>query len=118
MSERAWTLPAAAGLAALEATALIAVIAFAGGRAAPLFVVLLATKFPFCLALLRRLHGAWFGLLLWELGGMLAALTAPRTPLPLRLLELAAAGTVATLLFLAMPLFPDVRLPPHDQPQR
>lgn len=95
MSERAWTLPAAAGLAALEATALIAVLAFAGGRAAPLFVVMLATKFPFCLALLRRLHGAWFGLLLWELGGMLAALTAPRTPLPLRLLELATAGTVA-----------------------
>lgn len=115
MNDRAWTLPAAAGLAALEATALIAVLAFGGGRAAPLLITLLALKFPFCLGLLRRLHGAWFGLLLWEFGGMLAASTAPGTPLLLRLLELVTAAAVTVLLFLAMPLFPDVRLPPHDQ---
>lgn len=113
--DRAWTLPAAAGLAALEATALIAVLAFNGGRAAPLLVPLLAVKYPFCIGVLHKRHGAWFGLLLWETGGMLAALTAPRTPLPLRLLELAVAATVATLLLFAAPLFPTVRLPSDER---
>ena len=112
--DRAWTLPAAAGLAALEATAIIAVIAFRGGRAAPLLVPMLAVKYPFCVLLLRRSHGAWFGLLLWELAGMLAAVTAPRTPLGLRFLELAVAAVVAGLLMAAAPLFPTVRLTTHD----
>ena len=115
MSDRAWTLPAAAALAALEATALITVLAFGGGRAASLLIPLLALKYPFCLAVLRRRPGAWFGLLLWETGGMLAALTAPRTALPLRLLELASASTVTALLLFATPLFPTVRLPSDDR---
>ncbi len=115
MSDRSWTLPAAAGLAALEATAIIAVLVFRGGRATPLLVPMLAVKYPFCIKLLRRSHGAWFGLLMWEGAGMLAAVTAPRTPLPFRLAELAVAGVVAALLFAAMPLFPTVRLAPHDQ---
>ena len=113
--DRAWALPAAAALGALEATALIAVLAFNGGRAAPLLIPLLAVKYPFCIGVVQRRHGAWFGLLLWETGGMLAALTAPRTPLPLRLLELAVAAGVAVLLVLAAPLFPPATLPSDER---
>lgn len=115
MSDRAWALPAAAALAALEATALIAVLAFGGGRAAPLLIPLLALKYPFCLGVLRRRAGAWFGLLLWETGGMLAAVTAPGTVVALRLLELFTAFAVVALLLLAVPLFPTVRLPSDDR---
>lgn len=113
--DRAWTLPTAAALGALEATALIAVWAFGGKRAAPLVIPLLALKYPFCVGVLRRRPGAWFGLLLWEAGGMLAALTSPRTALPVRLVELATASTVVALLVLALPLFPTVRLPSDDR---
>src|SRR5438270_2422807 len=66
-STRAWALPAAAGLAALEATALIAALAIAAPRAAPFAIVLLALKYPFCLGLLRRLPGASLVIWLWEI---------------------------------------------------
>ncbi|HVF76232.1 MAG TPA: hypothetical protein VM938_14435 [Acidimicrobiales bacterium] len=111
---RPWALIAAAVLAALEAATIIAVLAVRGRSAAPLLIPMMAAKFPFCVLVVRRSPTAWFGLLLWEIAGMLAAVTAPSTPLPLRLVELAVAGTVVGLLAAASSLFPTVRLTPHD----
>lgn len=115
MSDRGWALRWAAVLGAVEAAALITVVVWNGGRAAGLVVTMLAMKFPFCIGVARRWAAAWFGLLLWELAGMLAAVTAPGTPLVLRLAELTVAAVVVGLLALGASLFPDVRLPQHDE---
>src|SRR5947207_7445237 len=74
---RAWALPAAAGLAALEVTALITALALNAPRAAPLAIALLALKYPFCLGLLRRLPGAYLGIWLWEIADVSAAIAKP-----------------------------------------
>lgn len=108
---RGWTVPAAAGVAALEATALAAVLLMRGTKSAPFYIACLAVKIPFCIALARRWAGAWLALVLYELTGVFAALVAPRVPIMLRLLEVALAGTVLALLALALPLFPRMELP-------
>src|SRR5437660_1955014 len=95
---RAWALPAAAGLAALETTALIAALALSAPRAAPLAIALLAIKYPFCLMVLRRHPGAYLALWLWEIAGVLAALVKPGLPVATRGLEILAAGTCLGLL--------------------
>lgn len=110
-ADRAWTMPAAAGLAALEATALVAVLIARGSRSAPILVACTAVKYPFCALLARRRPGAWFALVLWELTGVYAAVAAPRVPVVLRALELALAGGVLTLLAMAVSSFPRVELP-------
>lgn len=115
MIDPASALRAAAVLGAVEAAALITVVVWNGGRAAGLVVAMLLVKFPFCVGVARRWVAAWFGLLLWELAGMLAAVTAPGTPLVLRLLELTVAVVVVGLLARGASLFPDVRLPQHDE---
>jgi hypothetical protein len=109
--DRAWTIPAAAAIAVLEAVALAVVLAFRGTRTAPFFIVCLAVKIPFCLLLVRRWAGAWLAILLWELTGVFAAVVAPRIPLALRALELALAGGVVGLLVACLPLFPRMELP-------
>lgn len=103
---RAWTIPAAAGLAALEAAALIAVLLTRDRQSAPLWAIFMTVKFPFCALLLRRSAGAWLGLILWEGTGVFAALFAPDVPLWLRGLQLGMAVTVLALLAAALPLFP------------
>src|SRR5207302_4171664 len=76
-AERSWALPAAAGVAALETTALITALAIRAPRAAPYSIALLATKYPFCLAMLARRHGAYLVIWLWELTPVGAALLNP-----------------------------------------
>jgi hypothetical protein len=110
--DRAWTIPAAAGLAAIEAVAIATVLVFRGTRSAPYYIAVLAlVKLPFCVLLIRRRAGAWLALLLWESTGVFAALVAPRVPGLLRLVELALAGAVVALLVMCLPLFPRMELP-------
>src|SRR3954470_9337005 len=110
-STRAWALPAAAGLAALENTALIAALALTAPRAAPLAIALLALKYPFCLGTLRRLPGAYLVVWLWEIAGVSAALAKPGLSLSTRLLELTAAGGCIYLLARSAAVFPSPTLP-------
>jgi len=111
VEDRAWTLPAAAGVAALETTGLIAALAITGPRAAPYAIALLATKYPFCLAMLARRHGAYLVIWLWEFTALGAALLKPGLALSTRFLEFVAAGLCCALLFASAPLFPPARLP-------
>jgi hypothetical protein len=110
---REWTLAAAAGLAALETTVLITIIAFGSYRAAPALVFFLAIKYVFCWGLLRRRPGAWMALLLWEVAGVIAAIAKPGLPAVQRLLEVAIAGTCLGLLGAAASTFPTPKLPPR-----
>jgi hypothetical protein len=110
---REWTLMAAAGLAALETTALIAIIAFGSYRLGPFLIVFLALKYLFCWGLVHRRAGALMLLLLWEATGAVAALAKPGLPAAQRLLEVSAAVACLVLLSLASSLFPSPKLPPR-----
>jgi hypothetical protein len=105
-ASRLATVPAAAGLAALETTAVIVVLALRGSRSAPFFIGCMALKYVFCALLLRRNAGAWLALLLYEATAMFAALAAPGIPVALRLVELTLAGAVLALLVASLPHFP------------
>ena len=109
--ERAWTLPAAAGLAAVEATVAIAVLLYGGRLAAGLFAAFLSVKYLVCWMLLRRQAWAFFALLLWEFTVTFAAVWAPRMPLALRFVELGLAVAVVALLLASAHLFPSAQLP-------
>jgi hypothetical protein len=110
-SSHSWALPAAAGLAAFEVTALIGVQAFAGHRNAPLIIALLAVKYPFCWAATQRRPGAYLALWLWEASGAVAALAVPGLGVVPRVLELGAALSCLGLLAASASLFPSPRLP-------
>jgi len=103
---REWALAAAAGVAAIESTILIAVIAFGSVRSAPVLIAALAIKYPFCYALTRHRPGAWMALLLWEATGLVAALAKPGLPLYQRVTELGLAGGCLVLLAMAASTFP------------
>jgi len=109
--DRAWTLPAAAALAALEATVAIAVLLYGGHPALGVFLAFLSAKYPICWMLLRRQAWAFLGLLLWEFTVASAAVWAPGIPLALRMLELGMAASVIGLLFASTDLFPRTQLP-------
>ena len=109
--ERAWTLPAAAGLAALEVTVTIAVLLYGDRFARPLFLAILVLKYPICWMLLRRQAWAFLALLLWEFTVAFTAVVAPGIPLALRVVELAFAASVSALLFASSHLFPRAQLP-------
>jgi hypothetical protein len=109
--ERAWTLPAAAGLAAVESTVAIAVLLFNGRPTAGIYITILALKYPVCWMLLRRHAWAYFALLLWEFTVAFAALVAPRVPAALRVVEIVFAATVVALLVASTHLFPRAQLP-------
>lgn len=109
--ERAWTLPVAAGLAALEVTVTISVLLYGSRLGRPVFLVVLALKYPVCWMLLRRQAWAFLALLLWEFTVAFAAVFAPGIPLALRGVELAFAASVITLLFSSAHLFPRAQLP-------
>jgi hypothetical protein len=109
--ERGWTLPTAAALAALEVTVTIAALLFGSHLGRPAFLAILILKYPICLMLLRRQAWAFLALLLWEFSVGFAAAFAPRIPLPLRVVELAFAASVVTLLFSSAHLFPRAQLP-------
>lgn len=109
---REWTLPAVAGLAALETTVLISIIAFGSYRAGPVLIGFLALKYLFCWGLLRRLPGAWMALLLFEVTTAFVALTKPGLPIYERALEETVSVGCIVLLAAAAPLFPAPKLPP------
>ncbi len=109
--QRAWTLPAAAGLAALEVTVTISVLLYGSRFGRPLFLAVLFLKYPICWMLLRRQAWAFLALFLWEFTVAFAAVFAPGTPLALRVVEIAFAGSVITLLMMSAHLFPRAQLP-------
>jgi uncharacterized membrane protein YwaF len=111
--ERAWTLPAAAGLGALEVTVTIAVLLYGShfNFARPLFLTVLALKYPICWMVLRRQAWAFLALLFWEFTVAFAAVFAPRIAFPLRVVELAFAASVTALLLASVHLFPRPQLP-------
>jgi hypothetical protein len=109
--ERAWTLPAAAGLAALEVTVTIAVLLYGGHLGRALFIAVLALKYPICWMLLRRQAWAFLALLLWEFSVLFAAAFGPRITLALRVVEVGFAASVIALLFSSAHLFPRAQLP-------
>jgi hypothetical protein len=109
--ERAWTLPAAAGLAALEATVTIAVLLYHGHLGRGILIAVLALKYPICWMLLRRQAWAFLALLLWEFTVGFAAALGPRIALALRFVELGFAASVIALLFASAHLFPRAQLP-------
>ena len=108
--ERSWVLPAAAGLMALENIAVLGALLFLGS-APPLVPLFLLVKFPFCVALVQRRHGAFMMLTLWEATIFVIALINPALdPLP-RLVLVGVSTLGLTLLGMSMPLFPPARLP-------
>jgi hypothetical protein len=109
--ERAWTLPAAAGLAALEVTVTISVLLYGSHLGRPLFLTVLALKYPICWMLLRRQAWAFLALLLWEFTVGVTAVFGPGIALLLRLVELGFAASVTALLFSSSHLFPRAQLP-------
>ena len=109
--ERAWTLPAAAALAAVETTVTISVLLYGSHLGRPLFLAVLVLKYPICWMLLRRQAWAFLTLVLWEFTVGFTAAFAPRIALPLRLVELGFAASVIGLLFASAHLFPRAQLP-------
>ena len=79
--------------------------------ARPAFLVVLVLKYPICWMLLRRQAWAFLAMLLWEFTVASAAVFAPRIALPLRVVELAFAGSVIALVFASAHLFPRAQLP-------
>ena len=109
--ERAWTLPAAAALAAVEVTVTISVLLYGSHLGRPLFLAVLVVKYPICWMLLRRQAWAFLALMLWEFTVGFTAVFAPGVPLALRLVEMGFAASVIALLFLSAHLFPRAQLP-------
>jgi hypothetical protein len=108
---REWTLPAGAGLVALETTILISVIAFGSYRAGPALVGFLCLKYVFCWGLVRRRPGAWMALLLFEGTTAVVALAKPGLPIYERALEEILALGCIVLLAAAATVFPSPKLP-------
>lgn len=109
---REWSLSAAAGLAALESTVLIAVITLGSYRAAPLLIGFLALKYVFIWGLLRRRPGAWLALFLFEGTTAFAAVAKPGLPMYERALEETVSLGCIVLLAAAAALFPTPKIPP------
>lgn len=108
--DRERALTAAAGLAALEATLLLVVLVFRGGRGALVAAVFLVAKYGFCLGLLRRGAGSFFALLLYEAAALVVALTGD-VALALRLAVAGLAVATVALMARSAPLFPSPSLP-------
>lgn len=107
--ERGWALPAAVALLALENAALLGALMFLGS-VPPLIPLFLLVKFPFCVGLLQRGHGAFVFLTFWEASLVVVALLNPALdPLPRLMLLSAAAGGLA-LLGMSLAVFPEGHL--------
>ena len=114
-AERAWALPAAVAVLSLENTAILAALLFLGS-APPLVLAFLLTKFPFCVGLLQRRHGAFMLLTFWEASILVIAIINPALdPAPRLLLLMSSAGGLS-LLGLSIGLFPETHLPPTRPP--
>ena len=110
MTTKAWTLPAAGWLAAIEAGLLIAMLGLRGTPGAVFYMGLLAVKFPFCFLVMQRRPGPLLALFAWELGGIVTALAAHGTATVLRAGEVVLALSVTALLIASVPQFPTVTL--------
>lgn len=112
--ERSWTLPAAGAVTALENVGVIGALLFLGTAPAlvPLF---LATKFPFCIGLLQRRHGAFMLLTFWEATVLVIAVLNPAIDLAPRMLLAGSAAAALVLMGKSIPLFPEVRLAETDR---
>ena len=107
-------LSAATTLAAVEATALIALVFVRNGGRTPLLALALALKYPLCVAARRLSAGGYLGLLLWEVVGAFVALFSPGVPVLLRLAEAGVAVAVVALLVRSAKLFPSPELPKQE----
>lgn len=102
--DRRWTVPASAGLLAMENVAVLAALLFRSG--VPVMVLgLLLLKFPLCAALLRRRLAAVFVLIVWETVAMLVGLTNPSIAPPGQLALFGSALAGSTLLALSLPFY-------------
>lgn len=114
-TDRAWALPAAAAWAALENAGILGALLFLGD-VPPLIPVFLLAKFPFCVGLLQRKHGAFLFLTFWEATLLVIALINPAIDLLPRLAIVGGALAGLTLLGMSLRLFPETTLPerrPH-----
>jgi len=109
--ERAWVVPAAVGVLALENIALLSALLVAGRAPAGVEVGLFA-KFPLCIGLLQRRPGAFLALTLWESFLVVLGLANPSLSLLARMAVIAGGVSGLTLLALSLPMFP-VREPPR-----
>jgi hypothetical protein len=107
--DRAWALPAAVGVLAIENVALLAALLFSG-RAPTGVEVSLLIKFPLCIGLLQRRAGAFLALTLWESLLVVLGLVNPALSPIARMGVLAGGVAGLTLLGLSLSLFP-VRVP-------
>jgi len=108
--ERAWALPAAAAVLALENVGVLGALLLFGAEP-PLVPLFLALKFPACVGLLQRRHGAFMLLTLWEAVTLVVAFINPVLDLAPRFAVAAGATLGLTLLGMSIRLFPEVELP-------
>ena len=98
----------AVGASAIEVLAQVGLLVARGALAAvPLRVAFLALKLPFCRAAWKRNAGGYLGLWVWEIGGVIAALSAGGSRLPRAAIALGAI-LVMVLLGRAISAFPSV----------
>ena len=103
-TDRRWTIPAAAGLLALENVAVLAGLLFSATAPAGVVAVLFL-KFPLCVALLRMRVGAVALLILWESLTMgVALINTSLTPAG-QLALFGSAMVGSSLLALSLPLY-------------
>ena len=103
--DRAWAVPAAFGVLALENIALLGALLVAGRAPAGVEVALLM-KFPLCVGLLQRRAGAFLALMLWESFILVLGLANPSLSLLARLGVISGAAAGLTLLGLSLAMFP------------
>lgn len=115
--ERPWTLPAAAGWTALENAGVFGAVLFVGD-APPLVPWFLLAKFPFCVGLVQRRHGAFMLLLFWEASTLAIAIINPALDLFPRLVLVGSSALALWLLVRALPAFPRVELPGRFREER
>lgn len=98
----------AVGVAVIEVLVQVALLVARGAVAgAPLRIVFLAAKLPFCRAAWRRHPGGYLALWIWELAAVIAALKVHGALLPRAVIALMAAA-VMVLLGRAISAFPSV----------
>jgi hypothetical protein len=98
----------AVGAAVIEVLVQVALLVARGAVAgAPLRIVFLAAKLPFCRAAWQRHPGGYLALWIWEIGGVIAALSVGGSRLPRAAIGLTAV-TVMVLLGRAISAFPSV----------
>ena len=103
----------AVGAAVAEVSVQVAVLIARGTLGVvPLRVVFLTLKVPFCWAALRRRPGGYLAVWLWEIGGVVAALSV-HSAAPPRVLGGLASVAVMVLLGRASSAFPTVEFRPR-----